>query len=250
MMFPVPRLAATIERRLLINYRVDPVVAAALLPDGLRPQLVRGAGVAGVCLLRLGALRPAWFAPAIGWGAENAAHRIAVEWDDDAGTHTGVYIPERHTASWLPVIAGGRVFPGVHQHARFTGHETDEHIAVAMTAAGATVAADVDLTDDWASELFGTLVDASAFFQNGAVGWSPSRDGRRLEGLRLQTSQWQVTPGRARSVRSSFFDGLPAGSAILDSVLVMRNVPITWSLPRGLAPSAVRTAGSLATMAP
>ena len=32
-------------------------------------------------------------------------------------------------------------------------------------------------------------------------------------------------------VQSSFFDALPAGSAQLDSVLVMRDVPITWSVP-------------------
>ncbi|MGP3918848.1 hypothetical protein ACTWQA_44875 [Nonomuraea sp. 10N515B] len=29
-----------------------------LLPDGLRPQLVRGHAVAGICLLRLGDVRP------------------------------------------------------------------------------------------------------------------------------------------------------------------------------------------------
>ncbi|CAM5625241.1 hypothetical protein SCALM49S_00949 [Streptomyces californicus] len=35
------RLSSTIERRLLVNYRVAPYVAAALLPAPLRPQLVR-----------------------------------------------------------------------------------------------------------------------------------------------------------------------------------------------------------------
>jgi len=53
-----PRLAAVVERRLLINYRADPDVVAPLLPDGLRPQLVDGAAVVGVCFMRLGRLRP------------------------------------------------------------------------------------------------------------------------------------------------------------------------------------------------
>jgi hypothetical protein len=233
-----PRLAATIERRLLINYRVDPEVALRLLPAGLRPQLVNDQAVAGVCLLRLGSLRPAWVAPAVGWGAENAAHRIAVEWDDAHGTQVGVYIPERHSASWLPVVAGGRLLPGVHHHARFAGHETDGHIEVTMTAPGTHVHAAVDLTEDWTSDLFASVEDASAFFRNGAVGWSPSRDGRRLEGLRLETTRWQVTPGRARAVRSSFFAALPAGTATLDSVLVMRDVPITWAVVAGPTASA------------
>ncbi|MDF2434699.1 MAG: hypothetical protein JWP44_4330, partial [Mucilaginibacter sp.] len=48
----IPALATNIERRLLINYRLDPGVAQSLLPDTLRPQLVRGSAVAGICLLR------------------------------------------------------------------------------------------------------------------------------------------------------------------------------------------------------
>jgi len=235
MRFRAPDLAATIERRLLINYRLDPDVAQSLLPGSLRPQLVDGSAVAGICLLRLGKLRPTWFAPPIGWGAENAAHRIAVEWDDASGTHAGVYIPERHSASWLPVVVGGRLFPGVHKHADFTGAESAERVQVTMTAADTSVQADVEITDTWTSSLFDTVADASAFFQNGAVGWSPSHDGHRLEGLQLKTTQWRVEPGKALTVDSSFFDALPAGSAVLDNVLVMRNVPITWSAPESLA---------------
>jgi hypothetical protein len=234
MRFRTPELAATIERRLLINYRLDPAVAESLLPPSLRPQVVDGNAVAGICLLRLGALRPAWFAPTLGWGAENAAHRIAVEWDDAAGTHSGVYIPERHSASWLPVAVGGRLFPGVHKHATFTGTESAKRVAVTMTTADTRVRAEVEISDRWTSSLFGTVADASAFFQNGSVGWSPSHDGRSLEGLRLTTTQWRVEAGQALAVESSFFDALPAGSATLDSVLVMRNVPITWSAPLSL----------------
>ncbi len=86
-----PRLSSTIERRLLVNYRVDPHVAAALLPAPLRPQLVRGQAVAGICLLRIGGVRPAW-APRGGDRptSENAAHRISVEWDGPDGVERGV----------------------------------------------------------------------------------------------------------------------------------------------------------------
>jgi len=41
-----------------------------------------------------------------------------------------------------------------------------------------------------------------------------------------------VDAGEALEVQSSFFDALPAGSAQLDSVLVMRDVPIIWSVPK------------------
>jgi hypothetical protein len=56
-------MSSVIERRLLVNYRVDPEVAARLLaplqlPTPLWPQLVNGWAVAGICLIRLGKLRP------------------------------------------------------------------------------------------------------------------------------------------------------------------------------------------------
>ena len=239
--FRVPRLAATIERRLLINYRLDPAVARTILPTGLRPQLVNGSAVAGICLIRMGSLRPAWFnigrgGKTFGWRGENAAHRIAVEWDDAGGTHTGVYIPERHSASWIPVAIGGRVFPGVHKRARFRVQETDERIRVALTSGETAVRADVVVTPSWSSRLFPTVDDASRFFQAGSVGWSPSRDGESLEGLQLDTTAWQVEPGELMSISSSFFSALPAGSARFDSVLVMRNVPVEWSIPRSVPP--------------
>lgn len=234
MRFRAPRMAATIERRLLINYRLDPGVARTLLPQSLRPQLVDGSAVAGVCLMRLGDLRPAWVRPSIGWSTENAAHRIAVEWDDETGTDQGVYIPQRHSASWLPVLIGGRLFPGVQKHARFETSETDDRLRLSMSYPGGAVKADVAVTPTFTSGLFGSLEEVSSFFQRGSIGWSPGHDGATLEGLRLETTQWSVEAGSPISVESSFFDALPPGSAQLDSAVVMRGVPITWSVPAGV----------------
>jgi hypothetical protein len=234
MNYLVPTLSAVIERRLLINYRLDPSVAETLLPEGLRPQLVDGSAVAGVCLIRLGSLRPEWMPATIGWRAENAAHRIAVEWDDDRGTQQGVYIPVRHSASWLPVAVGGRFFPGVHRHASFTGSETPNRIQVGLSASDLRVSADVAVVEEWSSGLFPSVDDASAFFREGSTGWSPRRRGAELDGLTLETSQWRVQPGRMLHVESSFFDALPEGSAHFDSVLVMRDVPIAWNQPAPL----------------
>lgn len=48
-----PRLAAVIRRRVLINYRVDPVVVRPLLPRGLRPKLIDDSAVAAsVCCVQ------------------------------------------------------------------------------------------------------------------------------------------------------------------------------------------------------
>jgi hypothetical protein len=238
-----PRLKSTIERRLLVNYRVDPGVIAALLPVGLRPQLVDGSAVAGICLLRQGHVRPAWFAPRVGLGMEGSAHRIAVEWDTATGVEHGVYVPLRHSADPLPVLFGGRLFPGVHARAQLTSRDTASTFAVDMVANDATVHARVELTgaEQWTSSLFATPDDASRFFQAGSVAWSPSRDGKTLQGMRLSTQQWRVAPAVVTALQSSFFDALPEGSAVFDNALVMLDVPVAWSsagqLPLAQAPA-------------
>lgn len=233
----IPRLASTVERRLLVNYRVDPDVAQTLLPAHLRPQLVDGSAVAGICLIRLAHVRPAWVSARMGWGGENAAHRIAVEWDTPDGVRTGVYIPMRHTASRLAVLAGGRIFPGTHTLAKITSQETQGRVAVSLDSPDAHVRAVVELSPSISGTLFDTVESASEFFRKDSVGWSPDRHGR-LEGLRLDTDAWHVDAAKPVHVESSLFDWLPAGSAQLDFALVMRDVPVVWSTPRELVSSA------------
>ena len=108
----LPVLAGLMDRRLLINYSVDPDVVATMLPPPFRPQLVRGRAVAGICLIRLRQMRPRGLPRWIGIASENAAHRVAVEWDEPLGVRRGVYIPRRDTNSRVNVLVGGRAFPG------------------------------------------------------------------------------------------------------------------------------------------
>jgi hypothetical protein len=238
-------LAAVVERRLLVNYRIDPDVAARLLPSPLRLQLVRGAAVGGICLIRLGEVRP-WPAPAaLGVRSENAAHRIAVTWDTDEGPRNGVYIPRRHSSSRLTVAAGGRLFPGEHAAAKFTVTEDGDELSVGYTAADGSTEVRVAgrVTTGWpGSELFGSLEDASAFFRGGDTGYSETRAGRALDGMQMVTDAWRIEAVELGEVRSSFYDDLdrfPAGTAVLDSALVMRGVPVTWNALRQMPIGAV-----------
>jgi hypothetical protein len=59
----LPQIAGRIERRLLVNYRVDPEAVARVLPEPFRPQLVGDVAIAGICLIRLRAMRPARYPP-------------------------------------------------------------------------------------------------------------------------------------------------------------------------------------------
>lgn len=231
---------AQLRRRLLISYRVEPEVAASLLPAGFRPQIVDGSAVAGVCVLGLESIRPSWFRRRWGLRSENAAHRMAVEWDGPDGVERGVFIFERHSSAWHPVLFGGRLFPGVHQRARFRTREVGERYALTMEAGGHSLAADVEVAGEWSSSLFGSVDEASDFYRSARVGWSMARDGRSVEPVALASEEWKVEGARLHSLRSSFFDALPTGAAVFDSVVVMRDLPLTLSAVRD-----VRTAEML-----
>jgi hypothetical protein len=230
----IPTIAGIIDRRMLINYQVDPEVLARLLPAPFEPKLVDGIGMAGICLIRLTKLRPRALPPVMTLGSENAAHRVAVEWTEHGERREGVFIFRRDSASRLNTWLGGRIFPGVHQHARFRVAETDERFQLAMTSDdGRTrIAVDAALASELpASSVFGSLAAASAFFEGGSVGYSPANRPGTYEGIELRTPQWKVEPLAIHTVSSSFFEDarlFPPGSARLDCGLVMRKIEHEW----------------------
>src|SRR4051794_3126993 len=100
----LPTIKGIIDRRILVNYRVDAAVAARLLPGPFRPKLAKGYAMAGICLIRLKHIRPAFVPALAGIGSENAAPRFAVEWARDGRRQQGVYIPRRDTSSRLNAL--------------------------------------------------------------------------------------------------------------------------------------------------
>lgn len=238
-----PTMSSVIERRLLVNYRVDPDVAASLLPTPLRPQLANGWAVAGICLIRLGRLRPSWGPGWLGMRTENAAHRVAVECDGIGGRQSGVYIPRRDSDSVVTVLAGGRLFPGEHHRASFDVRETarELHVAYASTDRTTHVSVDVRVSRRLqGSALFADLREASDFFRHGSAGFSATRDSSRLDGLEMRADRWVVEPAEVNAVCSSFFDDarlFPPGSATFDCALLMRDIPVTWKAVQPTIPT-------------
>jgi Uncharacterized conserved protein (COG2071) len=75
----IPVIRGLIDRRILVNYHVDPGVMASLLPPPFRPKVVHGVGMVGICLIWLWKVRPAFLPSWLGISSENAAHRSAIE---------------------------------------------------------------------------------------------------------------------------------------------------------------------------
>jgi hypothetical protein len=230
----LPVVKGVIDRRILVNYRVEPGILSGLLPAPFRPKLIHGAGMAGICLIRLRHVRPAFLPAWLGIASENAAHRAAVEWTEDGTVRDGVYVRRRDTNSRLNALAGGRVFPGIHHHARFQVRETADRFDVDLQSddgrsrlsVHARVASDLP-----GSSVFESVGEASAFFARGSLGYSATRDPSRFQGLELRCGSWSVEPLAVEAASSSFFDDrslFPEGSIEIDCALLMRGIEHEW----------------------
>jgi hypothetical protein len=220
-----------IERRLLVNLRVDPAAVAPFLPPPFRPLEVDGRAVAGLCLIRLAGLRPAGLPPTPGLTTENAAHRIAVEWREGGRRRTGVWIPWRHTTSALTARLGGRAFPAVHERARFEVDDAGDRLRIAVTDRDGALAT---VTCGPSAEVAAGSVFASAgaahdfFVRDGAIGVSPSRRPGRGDVVTLTTGAATYTPLVVEDgALPRFLAWWP--DAVWDSAFVVRDVPCRWS---------------------
>jgi hypothetical protein len=230
----IPVVRGVIDRRILINYHVDPAVLAPLLPAPFRPKVVHGAGMVGICLIRLKRVRPRFVPSWLGIASENAAHRTAVKWDDGGTVREGVYVRRRDTSSRLNALAGGRLFPGIHHHATFTVAESADRLSVALQSDDGvtTMSVRAHVTDRLPeTSVFASLEEASAFFQAGSLGYSATPDPARFQGLELRCRNWHVEPLEVEEVRSSFFEDkalFPKGSIAFDCALLMRGIEHEW----------------------
>ncbi len=229
----IPVVSGIIDRRILANYRIGPEVISRILPAPFQPKLVNGFAIGGICLIRLKAVRPR-FLP-IPWGlrSENAAHRIAVQWESGGELHEGVYIPRRDSDSRMSALAGGRIFPGIHHNARFTVAESGGRYSVQIDSDdGVTKMAIAGRVADQmpASSTFDSVLAASEFFERGSLGYSDMRNGD-FDGLELRCNDWHVNAFAVNGIESSFFDDrsvFPAGSIEFDSALLMRGIRHEW----------------------
>ena len=230
----LPVLRGIIERRILANYHIDPDVMARFLPEPFRPKLANGFAIGGICLIRLREMRPRFVRLPFGIKSENAAHRIAVEWNRGRSRPSGVFIPRRDTDSWWNVLAGGTVFPGVQHHALFKVAESDNRFRVSLRSddgfSNLHVCGRVGRRLP-SSSVFSSVEEASRFFESGALGYSATPTPGRFDGMELRCKTWQVEPLEIDRVESSFFDDesiFPPGSAEFDSALLMTEIDHQW----------------------
>lgn len=227
----IPTIQGLIDRRILVNFTVDPDVIRKIVPQPFRPKIYKDKAIVGICLIRLKHIRPKGLPSFIGISSENGAHRIAVEWTENGETKEGVFIPRRDTSSLLNSLAGGRIYPGRHFHAKFDVNEENGRYHIAFRSSDdTTITIDANKTDKLNSNsIFENLDNASKFFEGGAIGYSPNGD--KYDGLKLKTFNWKVDPLNVTAVQSSFFENediFPKGSVKFDNALLMTKIKHQW----------------------
>jgi hypothetical protein len=230
----IPVLKGLIARRVLLNFRADPRIVQKLLPKPFVAETFQGSAIVGVCLIRLEQLRPKGLPAQAGLSSENMAHRVAVHYPANGKMKPGVFIWRRATDQRLVQMLGGRLFPGVHDAARFSVREDGDSIDMDVTSDSGK--ADVSFCAGdcraWQStSAFRNLGEASEFFQQGGCGFSCSLKGDSVEGIELKTLQWSMNPLAVQLKKAAFYFNsvdFPEGSVEFDCGLIMRAIPHEW----------------------
>jgi len=209
-----------IDRRILVNYRVRPEALAGAA-GAVRPKLVGGMGMAGICLIRLTEVRPRLVPKWLGLGSENAAHRIAVEWDSDGERprrrlySAARYVVAAESADRRPAVSR------LSSPRQFQVLRGRRPISIALDSEdGRThVAVDARMVEQLPSRsIFRSLEEASEFFHRGGLGYSATPAAGVFDGLELQSFNWSIEPLEITRVESSFFGRFAAISAGLSRI--------------------------------
>ena len=229
----LPDITGIIKRRILVNYRLAPELVQPLLPSPFRPRLHCGYAIAGICLIRLEAMRPLGMPAFLGTSSENVAHRIAVEWDEGTTVRQGVFVFRRDTDSLLNHYAGGRLFPGVQHYASFAVRDRGGHIGIRAKCEDGTTLVELrghESTVLPASSVFASVDESSRFFERGCLGFSLAKTGEP-QGMNLLIRDWSAKPFVVEIARSRFFADtsvFPVGSVTFDHAILMRDIPHDW----------------------
>ncbi|MEJ1240959.1 DUF2071 domain-containing protein [Chryseolinea sp. T2] len=228
----MPELDGIIDRRILINYRVDPLIVSTLLPPHLEPLVVNGFASVGICLLRLKNIGIKHAPGFMRVNSENAAHRFLVKFRDNG--QPAVFIPRRDTDSLLNIVIGNRLLSWPHFPAHFISTERNGSYAVAMRSEDEYSRLDIEAelaTEFPGNSMFDSLEHASNCFNACQVGVSPSTKPGEYKTVKLHTKTWNVQTLRVNKLQSSFFEDrkkFPGHTISFDNALLMEGIEHEW----------------------
>lgn len=221
---PVPVLRGTVDRRLVLTYRLALDAAAGATPERFQPRTVDGHALGSLLVLRVRGLRPRGLPERAGRTTYHALHRVAVEWSEDGRSRTGAYVVRRASDSRLLALFGRRLAPGGAHHATFDVDVTSERVEATISDRGGIRAHLTGAPTDRlpTGSVFDSVAAAASYFEADAAGRSPPDEDYR--GVTLRMTDWEVTPVAVESASASFFDDL-GDAATVDHAFVTSDLP-------------------------
>jgi hypothetical protein len=209
-----------IQCRVLVLYRVDPLVVARFLPAGNRPLLVQGCAVGEACYTRLGPSR--FLRGRISPTTDHLTYRFGVERQraDDSAPQPLTWVARRETSSWLEARCGEKLLRCEYGRSQFRLREDQFGLELAAKSVrGEEFYLSAEAPGALRDSLFPGAHALEEFFARRAEVepqdvFAPEADELDLE------SCFAPEPLAVFTARSAFFDeraSFPAGSAVLDS---------------------------------
>ena len=223
-----PAVRGIITRRILVNYSVDLRNLESVLPEPFECREVGdwGRGIGTVSFARIEKARPRFTPKAAGISFESATHRVSAVRETESGEVDCVYVPRRDVSSRVCAAAGESLLPAEIDCADFRVEERNGVCRLRVDCGDWFAGVEVHETDrDEVREdsVFGSLVEASRFFCEGGVEYSPSGD--RYDGVELCPREWEMEPVEVIEAQSRFFEKL---DGVLDSAYRMEDIEHEW----------------------
>ena len=147
----------------LILYRIDPDAVGRVLPEGMRPRLVRDTAVGALIYTRLGSLRSR-FLPHRGADSDHLSYRFAVEIAGGNGPCHATWVARRATSSRLSARWSEKILRRDHHRARFDLEEEGLGLTLSVeNESGEELYLRAQASDAAPEALFGTPRSIEAF---------------------------------------------------------------------------------------
>ncbi len=229
-----PTIRGFVERRLLVNYRVDLETLDKALPAPFRAREVGDTreGMGSVCFTQVEDARPSLFPSGMGTTVEAVTHRVSAELrlEGEPTAEHCFYVPQREVSSRLQAIVGRRLLPTKMEQAEITTEENGDGCLVLVEDGIEKVGFEVRETDtDEVDEdsVFYSVESARVFLCEGGVEYS--RSGGSYGGLNCCQDGGEMVPVEVTRARSSYFEKM---GGVLDSAFVIAETEHEWQPDR------------------
>jgi hypothetical protein len=222
-----PAVRGVVQRRLLVNYRADVGTLGAVLPEPFVAREVgeSGDGIGSVCFTKVRGARTRLSPSLLGVSAEVATHRVSAVCETESGTEACAYVPRRDVSSRSFAFLWNLTMPADLKIGVFRVVE-DGCVYVRVRSAGEHAGVEAHESEPGripSTSVFGSVEEASEFFRDGGIEYTPSGD--RYDGVEPRPREWELEPVEVREAISSFFEDLDAE---FDSAFRMGDIRHEW----------------------